>query len=224
MTVLRNSFNGGTNTTVITTGNSGGTSGDALQLVSGSPTFSTTQSHSPSLSCQFPATAITTIGYQMSATTLWVRVYAYLGSHHAMGLLRLWSNTGAGGSFLGGISTKANGNLDLNSNGTIVDVSAAAVALNQWIRIEAMFSTTGGASVELYNSADSGTPSATASMATNMPSACLTQELIRLSAVTTPTFFDDIAVSDQGPLGPAVDPAPRPPLIAATAIHRASRW
>lgn len=41
MTIYQNTFEGGTDTTVITTANSGGTSGTAFSAVTGSPTFST---------------------------------------------------------------------------------------------------------------------------------------------------------------------------------------
>lgn len=222
MTVKRNTFDGGTNTTVITEGNSGGLSGDALQYVNNSPTFSNAQAHSGTLSCATQVSTFTAIGFELSATTCWVRFYAYLTQHAAASLLRLWDTVNASGSFRGGLNTKVNGQLDLLCAGTTVDVSGAALTLNQWIRIEAMFSTTLGASVALYNSADSGTPSATSSTATNMGGSCVTQELTRSLAVVQ--YFDDFAVSDEGAIGPAVDPAPRPPLVMPTAVHRASRW
>ncbi|MEV6159426.1 hypothetical protein AB0L53_54750 [Nonomuraea sp. NPDC052129] len=224
MATKRNSFDGGTNTTVITEGNSGGGSGDALEYVSGSPTYSTTQAHSGTLAAAFPASANTSIGFELSASVFWVRFYAYLAQHVAHDLLSLWAAVNAGGSFLGGIATKVNGNLSLFSGGSSVDVSGAAITLNQWIRIEAMWSTTGGASIELYNSPDSTTPTTTASIASNLASAVATQELKRATVVTTISYFDDYAVSSDGPLGPAVDPVPRSAWIARTAVHRASRW
>ncbi|MFB4280858.1 hypothetical protein ACBJ59_36600 [Nonomuraea sp. MTCD27] len=221
---MRNSFNGGTNGVAISEGNSGGLSGDALQHIAGTPTYSITQTHSAPLACATVASNFSGVGYELSASTFWVRFYAYLTQNVAGALLRLWDSSNGGGSYLGGLDTKANGQLDLRCGGVTVDVTGAAIALNQWIRLEGKFSTTTGAQVELYNSADSGTPSATASTATNLGGSCLTQEIVRPSGVTQVQYFDDFAVSTDGPLGPAVDPAPRPPLIAATAVQRASRW
>lgn len=223
MAIKKNSFDGGTNNTTISTGNSGGLSGDALEYVNGSPAYSNTQAHSGTLSCRFPASAFTAIGYELAAAMFWVRFYCWLPQNRAESLFRLWTSAGASGSYRGGIDTKVNGNLDLLCGGTTVNVSGA-ITLNQWVRIEAMFSTTGGASVQVYNTADSGTPSATASTATNLASSVVTQELIRLSTTTAISYFDDFAVSTDGPIGPAVDPAPRKPLHIPTAVHRASRW
>jgi hypothetical protein len=56
--ILRNSFEGGTNTTVLSTGNTGGTSGDAANLIVGSPTFSSTRSVSGSLSMRIAADSV----------------------------------------------------------------------------------------------------------------------------------------------------------------------
>lgn len=223
MTVLRNSFNGGTNTTVITEANSGGASGDALQYVSGSPVFSNTQARSGTLSCRFPASSFTSFAYELSASTVYVRFYAWFPQHRAGDLLLLYTGANAGGTFLAGLGTKVNGNLDLVCGGAIVDV-VGAIALNQWIRVEARFSTTTGAAVEVFNDADSGTSTASASTASNLASAAVTEQLLRATATTDFTYFDDFAVSDEGPIGPAVDSMPRPALIAATAVHRASRW
>ncbi|MGS2641671.1 hypothetical protein [Streptosporangium sp. G12] len=223
MTVLANNFNGGTDGVTITTGNSGGLSGNALGHVSGAPVFSATQAHSPGLSARFPASSFTMIGYELAATTFWLRVYAWLPNHVAEGLIRLWDSADATGSYQGGINTKADGNLDLKCGAATVNVSGA-IALNQWVRIEARFSTSSGAEVWLFNDADSSTPTATASTATTMSGTSNTQELTRLSGTTGLSYFDDFAVSDEGPIGPAVDPRARPALTAMTAVHRASRW
>ncbi|MGS2645823.1 hypothetical protein [Streptosporangium sp. G12] len=223
MTVLANNFNGGTNSTTITTGNSGGLSGAALGHVNGAPVFSNAQAHSGTLSARFPASSFTAIGYELSSSAFYLRVYAWLPNHAAESLVRLWDAVDASGTYRGGLNTKVNGNLDLVCGGATVNM-AGAIALNQWIRIEARFSTTTGAEAWLYNDADSDTPTATASTATNLAGAVATQEVIRLSGTTAISYFDDFAVSDEGPIGPAVDPPPRSTLIAATAIHRASRW
>ncbi|TYB69750.1 hypothetical protein FXF51_06190 [Nonomuraea sp. PA05] len=224
MATLRNNFNGGSNGTEITTGNSGGVSGDAVQHIVGAPTFSNTQAHSGTLSCATVASDFSGVGFELAGATFWVRFYAYLTQHVAGSLLRLWDNVDASGAYQGGIETKANGFLDLVCGGATVNVAGAAVTLNQWVRVEAMFSTTNGASAQLYNSSDSGTVSASASTASDLGGTCRTQEILRPSDVTVVQYFDDFAVSTDGPLGPAVDPAPRPTLVAATAVHRASRW
>lgn len=223
MTVLANTFDGGTDGVTITTGNSGGLSGDALGYVAGSPVFSNTQAHSGTLSARFPASSFAALGYELAATELWLRVYVWLPNHAAEALIRLWDAVDASGGYLGGIDTKVNGNLDLRCGGATVNM-AGAVALNQWVRIEARFSTTTGAEAWLYNDADGSTPTATASTASNMFATSNTQELIRFSGTTAFSYFDDLKVSNEGPIGPAVDPMARPMLTAMTAVHRASRW
>lgn len=56
---LINTFEGGSDTTVITTGNSGGSSGDAWSFVSGSPTYSATSPYEGSLSMRTADTTST---------------------------------------------------------------------------------------------------------------------------------------------------------------------
>lgn len=222
MAILSNSFDGGTDSSAITQANSGGASGDALGYVSGSPTYSSTQAHSGTLSCKIPAVTTTAIGHELASSNFWVRFYFWTQGHYATPLVRLWSAVDAAGSLLGGISTLSNGSLDYLTGAPTVNL-AGPVTLNQWVRIEAYWSTTGGGELRLYNSPDSSTVSGSLTTPSNLTSAVATQEA-RRAAVATDAWIDDFAVSTDGWIGPALSAYPRSPVMSRAAVHHASRW
>lgn len=222
MTTLRNSFDGGVDGGVITVAGSGGASGDALGYVNGSVTYSATRAHSGTLSARLQAGGFRSVGHEFTATTFWVRFYAWLQANHAGSLLRLWTDFDATGSYGGGIETRTDGGLDLVCGGTTVTLSSA-VTLNAWIRIEGSWSTTGGAALRLYNSPESLTVTGSVTTATNLTAGIVTQEVIRPS-VASDAWVDDFAVGSDGWIGPTtVDVPPRRPLMRS-AVHRAATW
>lgn len=223
MTTLKNSFEGGSNGTTITEGNSGGASGDALGFVTGSPTYSNTHAHSGSLSAKITASSGGSLAFEANVTNFWVRFYCWLQANETSSLFRIWSATDTAGSILGAINTDGAGGFNFFSDLTQVNL-AGPMSLNQWVRIEAYWSTTGGAELRLYNSADSGTATGSVSTATNITSACLTQEARRSAGLSNDSWYDDLAVSTDGWIGPAVDQPPRAPLTSRTAVHRAASW
>jgi hypothetical protein len=83
-TTLLNNASGGTSTTVVTTGNSGGASGTAWSAVTGSPTFSNTETYSPSALSYKLATSASNEGFTWNlpsaitaGQTIYLRSYVY---------------------------------------------------------------------------------------------------------------------------------------------------
>ncbi|RBQ21616.1 hypothetical protein DP939_02585 [Spongiactinospora rosea] len=205
MTTVSTNFDGGTNGQVITLANSG-TSGNALQFISGSPVYSNAQAHSGTLSCRYPASAFTSIGYELAGTSIWIRFYVRLPQNRDESLVRLWDAVDAQGTYMGGIDATASGAMDLNVGFGNTGTVSGAVVLGQWIRVEAMWSTTLGGELRVYHDQDSATPSVTGTLATNLSGTVRTEELIRFSSTTAVTYFDDFAVSTDGWIGPTVTP------------------
>lgn len=225
MAVKRNSFDGGTNTTAISTGNSGGVSGDAFDAISGTPAFSNTHAHSGTLAARFPPSALSRLNFNITTNDIYTRQYVWLQANVAQTLLLLTDAANAGGSSTGRISMLAGGTLEVgNASGSVTSLGATVVTLNQWVRIEGRFSTTTGCEARLYNSADSDVPSASATHATSIVGAVGSIGFRNGGTDTLDEWVDDIAFDTATWLGAAVDPAPRPPLSVPTAVHRASRW
>lgn len=225
MAVLKNSLDGGTNATAISTGNSGGVSGDAFGLANGSAVYSNTHAHSGTLAARFPLNTLCTLGWDIATTDLYTRHYLWAQVNAAQTLILLWASSGASGSSRGRLEMAADGTLLVgNASGSTTSLGATPVTLNQWVRIECRFSTTTGCEARLYNSADSDVIAASATHASSMGSSVGSLQFRNGGAESQDAWLDDIAISTDGWLGPAVDPAPRPPLVARTAVHRASRW
>jgi len=78
---LSNSAEGGTDTTAVTTANSGGTSGNAWDTVTGAPTFSATHAAHGTLCYSFPAATATNVQWSAASigmmATLYARLYVY---------------------------------------------------------------------------------------------------------------------------------------------------
>lgn len=224
MTTLRNSFEGGTNGTGISTLNSGGASGDAFSFVAGSPIFSNTRAKSGSLSGSLPGGVFHALGYNLTSTDLWLRYYLWIASNaDSVTLVQVTSAANAGGSLLGTLRMDPSRALYIDC-GAGSNLIFGPVATSQWVRFEAKWSTTSGGEVRLYNSADSDTPTGSATVSSNMGSAAASIELMHSGATLVSYSIDDYAVSTDGWIGPSLDAGPRSPVISRTAAQRASRW
>lgn len=142
MTKLRNSLNGGTNNVGITTGNSGGASGDAFTAVEVAAVFSNEQSHSASLSMKPPSTTTTGLARWAASgdRTMAFRIYCYYTAAHVADyqfgqILAVNSSTAAAT-----LMVQSTNLLRLRNNTTSVNVWTAAnsLPLNQWVRIESL--------------------------------------------------------------------------------------
>jgi len=150
VTYLNNAA-GGTNTTTVTTGNSGGTSGQALSAVTGSPAFSSTDTYPPSpLAYQFTVSASAAyLTWNLPASigagqTIWLRSYVYFS-----------------GSVFAAILMSTDGVwYECLSNGTSFQVRAVpgaavtvvAAAANTWYRLEMQVNfSVGSATLNVYD-------------------------------------------------------------------------
>lgn len=215
MTVLVNSFEGGTNTTVITTGNGGGASGNAFDSIGGSPTFSSTQAAHGSLSCEVSVSSstayvawTTSLGSQ---ATVYFRQYFYIPSNPS-GTIYLTKFTQPGIVTCASVMLEASGQLAFwDTNGTARITSTESVPLNAWFRIEGFVTgnaSTGQLALNIYNSMDSRVVTEThTSAATLNTFGTISGFDAGLPTSTTFTYWlDDIGLSTQGFLGPVGSP------------------
>lgn len=205
--LLQNSFNGGTNGSTITTGNSGGTSGNAFDFVGGTATYSNahaTGTRAP-MACSLADGA--DISYDLpalAASTLYMRMYAWFTGNPSSSVDVMFSMT----DFVIVLERDTAGKLLLTDNGAnIVITSTNSVALNQWVRIElkVVFGTTatnGSAEVRLYNNADSTTATETKTV-TSVDTRTIPAYVDWVGSVAGGMHIDDIALTDVDWLGPA---------------------
>lgn len=217
-----NTYEGGSNTTTITTGNSGGGSGTAFDDVtigaSAALTYSTDQAAHGSLSAKYvnnTSTAITRMRWTCSAQTqVFGRVYLYLTGIHSS----TWY-------FLNFQDASANsrGSLGINSGGKLVGINGAgsgwgspttaAMPTSQWFRVEYDWpgSTSGTVTIRYYSSMDS--TSITETMSASSVNMGGTIERVNQGAVANitsgvPTFYmDDLQFNITGFPGPVSTPA-----------------
>lgn len=218
---LSNNAEGGTDTTTVTTVNSGGTSGDAWSTVtigaSATLKFSTTQKRNTlSYEIATPATSVAsylawsglTFGTQ---TNLFVRVYAYLAANPVTNALRL-INFFNGGTEVGGVLIQTSGGLQLRDSAGNITGASSAIALDQWIRIECSIvcnASTGSIEVKLFNTADSTTPTDTLTKTSRNTGTQLTiarfGETSTSGTITARTFYlEDIQANITAYPGPSV--------------------
>lgn len=217
---LANTFESGqADTTVITTGNSA-VGGDAFSTVLASPTYSTTQEHSGTLSMNVNTTGTYTetnaqwTGFGSILTSVWFRFYLYATANPGSNLRICGIRTNAANSaFVNLRTTGIPQILNAAQAGSFCD-GTVAITLNQWVRIEARIlssTTVGEAEYWLYN-----TPDAPITLFDDHVTSAATQVLgantdqVRFGAVTASGpasyvfWMDDVAVSTTGQIGPSV--------------------
>jgi hypothetical protein len=211
---LANTFEGGSDGTTIAAGNSGGASGDAFQVVQGTPAFSNEQSASGALSMK--ATGVTPQNVNWTALgaltiDVYLRSYYYIAARPVTDTLRLFRIQTSGGVASGFLGHRPdNGFLYvLNAAGTGTAVGSVETAYNQWIRIECRIrSATSNGQMEwrLYNIAGSATIADTNSSSTMVLGANSDEiKWGNTTGTTAQTFYmDDLAISTDGWIGPSV--------------------
>ncbi|HUR74459.1 MAG TPA: hypothetical protein VMZ00_09285 [Sporichthya sp.] len=163
-----NTFDGGTNTTTITTGNSGGVSGNAFNSVAGSPQFTNTQAFGGSGLAAFnPSSGVDThldwssvaqpgdvfcvrlYMYLVSATTGSQRVFVALGPSSGV-VSALWLFSDRILRLYAGFST------------TLAAQLTTPIPTGQWVRVELRYTIDGSGNgtgeVWLYTNPNSATP------------------------------------------------------------------
>jgi len=206
---LKNTAEGGSNTTAVTAGNSGGVSGDALtQGGVGTITFDNSQVFAGSLAYKFVTSAsLSYTGWNplpYNSAILYLRAYIYLTNYSIGYVFR----AGAGALGLGITGT---GHISAIGPGGNVNGTGTAMSLNTWYRIEGMFVSGAGNAqtfARLYDA--SGTLQDSVNNAANNNVSALNFALIGSSVSnSTNTFWmDNLAASDQTWIGtgaPVVD-------------------
>jgi hypothetical protein len=148
---LSNTFEGGSDTTVITTGNSGGSSGNAFQGVTGSPAYSATQSKKIlSMACVQGGTyAVSLVDWtglgSFANTWVYVRFYMWLPSIPTVSTrFTAWETSAA--TICSSLGITTSGFLQFYDNpasGVAATLGTVALATNAWNRIEARLRTDG---------------------------------------------------------------------------------
>lgn len=171
MSIIYNTFDGGTNGTAMTTANTGGTSGTAFTAVVSDATFSTEQAHSGTLSMKMGAQNAAVAAYgrwtdTTPAANVQEKQYFFFTTAHTTdyGLFETRGDTSSGSRKASVLISGANKlRVNISGNATpIVFTSTADFPLNQWVRVEGMFETgtsdsTGRVRVAMYLG-DSSTP------------------------------------------------------------------
>ncbi|MEU5863518.1 hypothetical protein ABZ815_20275 [Nonomuraea sp. NPDC047529] len=227
MTVYRNSFDGGVAGQTVTVANSGGTSGDAFYAADALVYASSPSRGQLSASSSFLYYTLKWYCGETFFGPWYLRSYIY-----TLGLpsspVRIHAIDG-GSQLNQYVNVRSDGALELFTKAsetptyTSLGTTYVGIATNQWVRVETMWDLNGPVETRLFNNADSVTPTASVS-----------GTLIGLTAAFSTANFitpagwwvDDVAVSDQGWIGPTAPPPSEGGnrLISPAASHRASRW
>ena len=212
---LNNSFEGGSNGVTITTGNSGGDSGNAWDVVvaNGTITYDTAHAAVGVYACNLTGNFVTAFSSWTtsagSISQVWFRQYLYFTA-----------NPGAtvqvqaclqGGSNVSGVQVNTAGKIEfVDTSNAVIFTTTNTIPLNQWFRIEGFVKgavSTGQVELKLFLTANSLTPDETQTSAATQSlhgvpdtyrfGLCLT------AASAGPYWQDEIGLSDTGYLGPA---------------------
>lgn len=224
---LANTFEGGADETTITTGNSGGGSGDAFDSVvigaSVGLVFDTARAAHGSMSLRMTQPATTAISYVAWSTlgaitgATFIRWYQYMTALPSTD--NFWPlNLVSSGGNVGRVRiNQTTGFVELrDSTGAgISGIGDVAVAVNQWVRIECRVIPGTGGSAELafrlYNTPDSTSIDDTVAL-TGLSTLGTDLDAVRLGAHGTDlgdpsvsVWFDDFAISTDDWIGPAAE-------------------
>jgi hypothetical protein len=227
MAILTNSAEGGTNSTVVTVGNSGGVSGDPFSWVQSTVQYTTAQAAHGGVAFRWVGAASTDAGsvaYGISGATMAVSTYFRLSDTTQPGslLYRLGVSgvsDGAAQVFWSGGA----GNLNLRSRSVTHWTSPSPLPENQWIRVElyatAGSSTTTGSLRLAYYLGDSTTPTGDSGLITgiNVAEAVgafneITVGKSSLQAYVGDFYWDSIQVRTGADATGLIGPWPVPPL------------
>jgi hypothetical protein len=222
MTVLTNSFEGGSNTTTITTGNSGGTSGNAFDNVSitgtNTLTYSSTQSFTGLLSCAVVSGS--PVGNSLirwgpsltgsSVPAVWFRAYVFLtAGASACRIIRASNNSY--GTLCGWIEVNSSAKLILrDAAGNAQATSNTALPNDAWVRLEGYVigsAVAGQLQLQIFKTTPNGlVPDevVTTAATLNTNGAITGIDYGNPSSTASTTFYlDNVGVSTTGYLGPA---------------------
>jgi hypothetical protein len=221
VTILRNSFDGGTDTTVITTANSGGSSGDAFNSVSGSPTFTTAQVLAGTVSCKFvqAGAAAAYLGWPLVHLTQYQYARYYL-------MMEAWPSVATpmcyfmedGPIMVAELVMGTDGLITVKNNaGTATATTPVAVNPEVMYRIEARCDGLPSGSGTVYVYEGHATQAITSASVTGDFSfvgwdVCRIGTAVTSTTVTWTVYLDDLAVGETGWVGPSQ--APNDPALS----------
>jgi hypothetical protein len=232
---LSNHFSGGSDGTTITTGNSGGISGDAWTSVAGVPAFEADNAtgHRAPLVCLWASSSdrLRWGGVTFSGRQLWVRQYLYFTANPSGGSEQPLNINNEGGGFTNAfvyINTTGHFHVADTNNVTHSDTTST-INLNAWIRYEFFVNigtTTSNGSYELrmYNDPDSFTPTETMSGSGLNFNTTLPDRISWVRNQGTNFYSDSHAVTDTGWIGPDPYGNPTTPKVSTAGLVRASTW
>jgi hypothetical protein len=230
---LSNTFEGGSDGTTISPANSGGASGDAFDVVTtgvgSTQTFSIEQEAHGSLSAKLTTPASSPTATRMEWTglgsitgSLWIRFYLYRTALPSGNFIPIAVRTNAAAASANFLFTST-GKMNMqNAAGTSQGASTGpSMSLNQWVRVEIRIlssTTVGEAVMRLYNTPDAliGSESDSKDYGAAMVLGANSDQ-IRIGhcpAIPLPSdtaYFDDLALSTVGWIGPAAASPQSPP-------------
>jgi len=232
MTILVNNFSGGTDTAAITTGNSGGVSGNPFDIINaafgGTATYSSAQAHVSTLSglMTMSASATAAVAWSASLTAstvpqVWFRLYCLIPAYAAFNNY-LWDCVPAAG-FGSDLVVGSSGTLLFqDANGTTQLASTVVVPLGSWIRVEGYVigsTTAGQMEMKIFLIPDATVPAETDTSGTAVntggPIASVSYGISNQGGAggAFTEYLDGLGVSTTGYLGPW--PAPSAPVQPA---------
>lgn len=212
-----NTLEGGTAGTTVTSANSGGTSGDAFDVVTigfgNTVTYSSTAAHgSDGVNLTTSGGGLANVAWTAtvgSLTTHYGRLYLYTSANPPANV-RIFTATG-GGSLRGSIQLGSNGKLrTFDANNSLVATTTNTIPLSTWIRVEWKVvgapGTGGSFAMKYYSSKDNTTPTETLSnTGLNTGGSVDTYKFGTTTSVSnTNLTMDDLAISQTAYPGPAV--------------------
>lgn len=246
MTLLQNTAEGGSDSTAVTTGNSGGSSGDSWTAVvtgTGSIVYSSAQKQHGSLSYLVTTAASQATYLQwtpaVSATTCVYRFYVRFTGLPSGGLyFASWRST-SGGTLRCALGLNADGTLFFqDTNSATQYTSAGTISTNTWYRFEGSLSGPGAATgAAVLNTYLGDNSSSIANLSTSLTGKALgttgfgqfrAGREAATASTQAPYYMDDIAFSDGtltllGPSSEVVTtPTSSPYRIGARPTQRAT--
>jgi len=220
MTVLLNSFEGGTSGTSVSTANSGGASGNAFDVVTigsgDTNAYDNTQAAHGTLSCKIATGATAAAAYDRWSTSIgtvsqvWFRMYLYFTAIPTA-ITRVMGYATTAGTTCGIVAVNTSGKVSFfNAGGSAIITTANTIPLNSWFRVEGFLigsATAGQMQLKTFISGmDSQTASelltSTAVQNTTGAPGLYSFGQISNTASVGPFWMDDIGLSTTGYLGP----------------------
>lgn len=239
----RNTLEGGTSGTTISNANSGGASGTAFDVITGTPKFSNAHVHNGSMAmiCDTTASALATSPQWTFSgavsSNIYARFYIYITAIPVTTTTIIWSTFDNAGTPVRNIAMRhmiTTGNYQfINSAGTQQLIGTKPIPLNQWVRFDIrLLPTTSGGQIECYMFSGANLENSILGTADDHVTATGLVISGNGSVINTRfgpagtvaasyvAYFDDVAINTLGFIGPSPDKAKQ--LVLPSALPRAA--